>query len=497
MVMRAGTGVRRRSASAGIQLLVATAIPMVAAMAVVGTYFGQELVVFAGLLSLSMLGFLVMRPMIGVAIMTVSYMAAAYPSALNVLGVFSVINMLGVCLLILLLAHILGERDLSFATPPPVVVLMVIGMLFVIGSIYAEWQFPGLQVSRATGRTGYKIIDTTGIMTEAFVTRLAFLVFLSAFVRTRADLRVIFYCFVLSLFMAIPSALANWGEGELRRGFRVAASLTAGSNANRLGMICCFQVLCWWYWYRARPSLGRRLWAMAVIIASVAVLSGTGSRSALIGAAVTLGAMLIGARGYRVSGGAALAGIALFGLAIATVAPERAVERMFAFFPQTRDVTGASSIELRETTIETGKAMIRDHPWTGVGLGNFREVSRQVYADKYFRPPHNSVLWATAEGGVFVLLGYAVLFWIAWRDFQRGMRMERHDTEVRAFAMAMQRVLVVFLVYSFFADLWLSPLTYVIVGFAYAFRRCAEATRPVPAALRAGTRAPRPMGMAA
>lgn len=459
---------------AGFRILFALTLPLVAAMAVVGTYFGHEIIVFAGLLGLSMVGFLFVRPMIGVAFMTAGYMVAAYPSALEALGILSVINLLGVCLLILLLAAILGERDLSIATPPPVVVLMVIGLFFLLTTLYAEVQFPDLQVSRATGRTGYKIIDRTDIMTEAFVTRLAFLVFISAFVRTRSEVRVVFWCFVLALFMAVPSALANWGGGELKHGFRVSASITAGANSNRLGMICCFQMICWWYWFRANPTPGRRLWAYAVLAASALVISGTGSRSALVGAAVTFAALVIGRPRYRVPTGGAILGLVLFFGMLLAVAPPQAVQRMFAFFPESRHETGASSLELRETALDTAEQIVWDYPLTGVGLGNFREVARQIYADKYFRPPHNSFLWAAAEGGIFVVLAYGALFWLTWRNLGRGIAFAVHDPETAAFGMAMRRVLVVFLVFSALADLWLSPLMYVQVGFAYVFRRYME-----------------------
>jgi len=459
---------------AGFRVLFALALPLIAALAVVGTYFGQEIVVFAALLSLSLVGFLFVRPMTGVAFMTAGYMVAAYPSALQALGVLSVINLLGVCLLILLLAQILAERDLSIALPPPAVVLLLIGLIFLLTTLYAEIKFPGLQISRADGRTGYKIIDRTDIMTEAFVTRLAFLVFLSAFVRGRQDVRTIFYCFVGALFMAVPSALANWGGGELKHGFRVAASITAGENSNRLGMICCFQIICWWYWYRARPNAIRRLWSFAVIAMSALVISATGSRSALIGAVVTAAAMAIGYRGYRVRMPGLVGGAVAFGVVLLAVAPPQAVERMFNFFPESRAETGASSLELRETAIDTAEQIVRDHPITGVGLGNFREVARQVYADKYFRPPHNSFLWAAAEGGFGVILAYALLFYLAWRDYGRGVRYLDHDPETAAMGMAMQRVLVVFLVFSALADLWLSPLMYTQVGFAFAFRRYME-----------------------
>jgi O-antigen ligase len=481
--MREGLAVRHAT-PAGFRVLIALTLPLVAAMTVVGTYLGQEIVVFAGLLSLSVVGFLFIWPMIGVALMTFGFMVAAYPTALQALGVLSVINLMGVCLLLLLLANILGERDLTIALPRPVIILLVIGVIFLLVTFYAEVKFPELQVSRGTGRTGYKLIDRTGEMSEQFVTRLAFVVFVAAFIRRRLDVRTIFYCFTIALFMAVPSALANWGEGTLAHGFRVRASITTGSNSNRLGMICCMEILCWWYWFRASPTVVRRLWAYAAIGASVLVMSGTGSRSALIGGAATTLALLIGPPRYRISVGGALAAVALFCGVLLTAAPPEAVQRMFSFFPQSQHVLGASSIELREETIDTAKEMFRDHPLTGVGLGNFREVARQVYADQFFRPPHNSFLWAAAEGGVFVVLAYGVLFWFAWRDYSAGTALVAYDEETAALGMAMQRVFFLFLVFSALADLWLTPFMYVLVSFAYVFRRYMEGCARVAAAER-------------
>lgn len=467
-----------RGMPGSLRVVLALGVPLVAAMAVVGTYLGHEIVVFAGLLTLSMVGFLFVRPVLGVAFLTGAYMLAAYPTALHALGVLSLINLLGVCLLILLLAQILAERDVGIVFAPPVLVLLGIGLVFLLSTLYSDVLYPGLEISRATGRTGYRIIDRTEIMTENFITRLAFLVFVVAFVRTRGDVRMIFYAFVGALLIAVPSALMNWGSGELARGFRVSASITAGANANRLGLICWIQIICWWYWFRAQPTPSRRWWALGTIAASAIVVSGTGSRSALVLGMVTFVLLLIGRPRYRVSVGAGLAGVLAFVVVLLTVAPPQAVTRMLAFFPETRDVAGASSIELRETTVSTGNRIIRDHPFTGIGLGNFREVARQIYSDRYFRPPHNSFLWAAAEGGVFVVLGYGILFWMTWRNLGRGIDLSHHDPETAALGMAMRRVFVVFLVSSSFADMWLSPLLYVQVGFAYVFRRYMESHVP-------------------
>jgi len=464
----------------------AVGLPMVAAMAVVGTYLGKEIIIFAGLLGLSVIGFLIVRPIVGIVIMSATYLLAAYPTILQQLGLLSVNNLLGVCFVVLLLVRILETRDLSFLLAPQVLILVGIGLVFILGSIHADSIFPTLQMSRATGRTGLKMIDRTAEMADNFVTRLAFLVFLITFVRSRTDVKVLFVTFMVALFLAVPSALQNWVQGDLSRGFRTAASLTAGANPNRLAMICLIQVVCWWFWSRARPSARRTMVAFGAIGASILVLMATGSRSGFLGAAITLLLLQIGPRTLRVPRSGVFAGFLMVVVA-AGLAPQQARDRMLSFFPQSREMIGASSIEMRETTIESAKLIISDHPLFGVGLGNFREVARQVYADRFFRPPHNSYLWAQAEGGIVVLLGYVLLFGWTWVDLGRAVALRDRDPEIGALAAGVRAVLVVYLFFGLFADLWLTPMTYVLIGLTITMRRHLEslpATQPVSVAVR-------------
>jgi hypothetical protein len=277
-----------------VKALLAVGLPMVAAMAVVGTFLGKEIIMFAGLLGMSVVGFLFVRPIVGIAIMSTAYLLAAYPTVFQQLGLLSVNNLLGLCLAILLLVRILETRDLSFLVKPQVLILGGIGILFILGSLHADAVYPTLQVSRATGRTGLKIIDRTSEMADDFTTRLAYLVLLSAFVRSRSDIKVLFVTFMLALFMAVPSALVNWAQGDLSRGFRTAASVTAGANPNRLAMICLVQVVCWWFWAVASPTRLRWGISRAAIGASIIVLMGTGSRSGLLGGALTLLVLQVG-----------------------------------------------------------------------------------------------------------------------------------------------------------------------------------------------------------
>ena len=108
----------------------------------------------------------------------------------------------------------------------------------------------------------------------------------------------------------------------------------------------------------------------------------------------------------------------------------------------------------RTQTIERAWQMFQDHPVFGIGLGNFREVSRQIYQDAFFRPPHNSFLWAWAEGGIFTLLGYFVLFYLTWRDLAVVVRFAGRDPDVAPIAAALRVVFLLYMFFGLFADLW-------------------------------------------
>jgi O-antigen ligase len=326
-------------------------------------------------------------------------------------------------------------------------------------------------------------------MLNDFFTRLSLLLFICVFVRTRGDIRAVFWTFVIVLFAAVPSALINWWEGELFRGFRVQASFTSGANANRLAMICLMQVACWWYWAMSRPGVWRRITAYTAIGASLLVVFATGSRSALLGTGVLVVLLRTGPSRFRIPV-VPLGALAMFGiLAVATVTPPEAWQRMLRFSAEDPHAPGASSIIQRQDTLEVGMRMFRDHPFLGVGIGNFKEVSRQVYKDQYFRPPHNSYLWAAAEGGLLVLLSYGLLFAVTWRDLRRIMQRAAADDEIAHLAAALRVVFLIFFFFAFFADIWLNPITYVLIGLVVTMRRHVDG---VPVAIRARVLKPQP-----
>ena len=461
-----------------LRAAIALGLPAAAAMTVVGTYFNKEVLIFAAWLAVSVVGVLFTRPVVGIAMMTAAFLLAAYPTLLQSLGMLTVNNLLGICFVVLLGLHIIEKRDFSFLANRQVRVFLVIGALLLIGSMHAEWIFPTL--GKTVGRA--KILDKTGDMAHNFVARLVYLVFFIVFVRERRDIKTMFIVFMLALFVAVPSALYNMATGTLLRGFRFAASFTSGANPNRLAMICLIQIACWWFWSRARPTPVRMLLGLAAMGASTMVLFGTGSRSGLLGLGV-LGMLLwTSPRGFRPSAGhvGLLAAAAVF--AVATMVPAESWQRMINLTPERGEV-GASSNLMREETLERAWQIFLDYPVFGIGLGNFREVSRQIYQDRFYRPPHNSYLWAASEGGILVVLGYVTLFWITWRDLRVVTRLSHRDPEIGAAAGAIRVIFLLYAFFSFFADLWLNPITYAMIGLIVVMRRHVESL-PEPPAVR-------------
>lgn len=454
---------------AALRLALAVALPFVAALAAVGTYLGKEVIVAGLWVGLGFIALLFVNPIIGVVMMTSMFLLAAYPTLFQSLGVLTLNNLLGVGLAAVLAGRILETRDFSFLKNRQVLVLAAIGLGFLFATWYSAELFPLLQASR-----GKKyILDRSADMGHDFIARLVFLIFILAFVRTRRDVGALFLTFMIALYLAVPSALINAATGKLVKGFRAGASLTAGSNPNRLAMICLIQVACWWFWSLARPGNGRRLVALAAIATSMLALLYTGSRSGLLGVGVLLLILQTGPRHFRVPASQVVFAGFLGIVIVLTVVPEAAWNRMTAFNAEVGEA-GASSTKMREETIWTATRIVRDHPLTGIGLGKFREVSRQIYGDKFYRPPHNSFLWAASEGGVFVLALYVVLLWITWRDLQVITALAPRDPSFAYIAGAVRAVFLLYVFFAGFADLFLNPVTYILVGMVAAMRRYVE-----------------------
>jgi hypothetical protein len=108
--------------------------------------------------------------------------------------------------------------------------------------------------------------------------------------------------------------------------------------------------------------------------------------------------------------------------------------------------------------------MIGSDPLFGAGFGNFPWVARVFYNSS--GATHNSYLWATTSGGVGVLALYLLLFYVTFRMLRQ---LEREGpAELLWLSKALRVNLLTFLIFSAFADFWLSDFFYLIMGLTVA-----------------------------
>ncbi len=96
---------------------------------------------------------------------------------------------------------------------------------------------------------------------------------------------------------------------------------------------------------------------------------------------------------------------------------------------------------------EIALQMIRDHPLTGVGIGNFAPASvRYAHGELLVKRlvAHNAYLSVAAETGLVGLALFLLLHWLAWRSIRRAMRAgaAAKDQQMRMIAIAAEGCLL-------------------------------------------------------
>jgi O-antigen ligase len=449
-------------------------VGLVAAVAA-GTYAGYESSVVALLIASLFLAMVVSRPQIGVMLIIMNYLVASYPTPLRGEGLLTINNLLGILLAVIMIADLVQKPDFWFLKVRQVHVWMAIGLVFAVSTLVASYKFPDLAVTRGTkGR----LLDQTGVFARDYITRLAFVVLCCKFLVRRKDLTSTVWLMMICLLMVVPSAL--WGF--FTTGGRAAAQFSIGTNANRLAFLCLMQTAFWFYWARTQSKPFWRAVAYAAMGSLVLTVFLTASRSGVLGFGFLV-FLLTRSRGGMKGGRLQALALVLLGIGVVfTVLPEESVERLGNLNPfatrETRAV-GAYSTERRVATVERAWQIFLDHPFMGIGPGNFRQVALQVYSDPFYRSPHNSIVWALSEGGIFFFLLFLVLFWFAWKDIRWLQRSPATPPELRWIATALEPSLLLLLFYSFFADMWLNPITYILIIITILFRHYVSSRRVV------------------
>lgn len=443
----------------------------------VATNAGQEATAIALIVASMLLVVVLARPEIGILLLLTNYLFASYPTPIRGGGLLTINNVLGIILSIILLAELSQRPDFWFARTRQVQLFVAIGIVMLFGTFASYWTFPDLRITWGKVRT----LDQTAPLTRDFITRFAFIILSAKFLTTKRHIKMAITVILLCLIMVVPSALAGWASGSSADG-RAAASFSMGTNSNRLAFLCLMQAAFWWYLGQTQKSHTMRLIIYGVIGSLVLTVLLTASRSGFLGLGV-LFYLLTRDRG-AVKGGriqVVLLACLMIGMMF-TIVPQENLDRIANLNPLAQGRggnIGTHSTERRVETVGLGWEIFLEYPIFGVGLGNFREVARQVYNDPFYRPPHNSYIWALSECGIFCFLLFLVLYGVTIRDIRWIQRSPATPADLRWIAAALEPSVFLLLFYSFFADMWLNPITYILIVLTVVFKRYVSCRRVV------------------
>lgn len=471
-----GYRVPARSGSRG-SVLGLVGLTLLGVLLVAATRAGQEATAIALIVASMLLVVVVARPEVGILLLLTNYLFASYPSPIKGGGLLTINNVLGIILAVILLAELAQRPDFWFVKTPQVKIYTALAVVLLFGTFASYWQFPDLRITWGKVRT----LDQTAPLTRDFVTRFAFVLLASKFMTTKRHIKMAITVILLCLILVVPSALAGWASGATADG-RAAAAFSMGTNSNRLAFLCLMQAAFWWYLGQTQKSRTVRLVVYGVIGVLVLTVLLTASRSGFLGLGV-LFYLLTRDRGAMRGGKIQV--VLLAGLMVGmmlTIVPQENLDRLANLnpFAQGRGGNiGTHSTERRVETVGLGWDIFLEYPIFGVGLGNFREVARQVYNDPFYRPPHNSYIWALSEGGIFCFLLFLLLYWVTLRDIRWIQGSPATPPDLRWIAAALEPSLLLLLFYSFFADMWLNPITYILIVLTVVFKQYVSCRRVV------------------
>jgi putative inorganic carbon (HCO3(-)) transporter len=229
----------------------------------------------------------------------------------------------------------------------------------------------------------------------------------------------------------------------------------------------------------------RRMLLLAAMALTVAGIVASFSR----GGFITLGVvgLMWGVRAARTRGVQAIAGVALAGVLLLTVAPAEYFGRLSTIFDSEADETGSWSE--RWELMGTALGYIAERPLFGMGVGNSRHVT--VARGGLNRETHNAYLKAGAEmglAGMIAYTGFVASAFIAVRAVRRRLGRHPDGREVASLASGVELGVVAFAVGAFFSPVpyhfyffYPAGLAVALTVMAARFERAALAA-PVPEA---------------
>ena len=442
----------------------------------------KTLTVSVGLIAVVLGGTVVLyRPQLGVYII-LSTMLMSYPAALRGVGPLTINNMLGVSLLVMLGFQVYRGHDYWFLREPEIRLLMAIAIVLITMQQINKITFPDIKyllprVQKIGVDAFYGEVDVQGRWIFELLSRIAFTIFFVNWIRTPRQLKIVLYIISFCILAVLPGLGPDMVKGEAE--YRITSKLVGwAENINRFAFMMNVGIAL--FLYLAITSKGliwKAMWVLAAA-GSIPLVLLTASRSGFLGLGLVGWLLFIGdelprrAKVVAVSAGLVL-GIVVFFFVLS----DQHRERLMNLNPFNSEagvaekVEGSRSTEVRVVTLAEAWAIIKDHPFTGVGLGNFRWVN--AFLNGSYKPPHNSYVWSMAEGGIFTTLLYLFLFGFVYVRVQRLRPKYKNHPTLPFFPDWLNTYLVLFFFFSIFADVWLEVHIYFIIAFSIVLTRWA------------------------
>jgi O-antigen ligase len=387
-----------------------------------------------------------MRPYWGVLIIVTAWFVE----------VSTVPKLVGAVLLIPLGLSFLRDRGIWVLQVPQIKVFLAIGVLFLVSTWWSDFHYPITLLPK---------LDDTGPMVQEFIAHLIFLILFLYFITTRHRIELTVWLILGLIVIAAVTAIFPLaiGGGTIKR---AAAAFSLAENPNRLAFISLFATSLLWFFRSYKQTRRWKALTLPLLFLLPATALATGSRSGFLQIAVLTALILKEQEGLSAANRAR--GLLFLGcivLVVAIAMPTAQLVRATTFSPTTEAVGGQSLIN-RINRISIAIQMIADNPFFGLGIGNFRWMKQALYSLPGEADPHNSYLWALTAGGIGVLALYLLLFYITYRMLRQLER--AGPRELLWLSKGLKVNLILFLVFSAFADFWLSDFLYLIVGLTIA-----------------------------
>jgi O-antigen ligase len=429
--------------------------------------------VFAGLLVLY-------KPHLGV-IVIMSTMLMSYPAALKGVGPFTINNLLGLSLVLILAFQLYRSHDYWFLREPEIRLLIAIAILLITMQYVNKLIWPDIKYLlprvQKSGHEGfYGEVDVSGRWIFELLSRIAFTIFFVNWIRTVQQLKWVLYVIAFCIVAVVPTLGPDMIKGEAE--YRITSKVVGwAANINRFAFMMNVGIALFVYLSTISKTLLTRVMWLAAAVGCLPLVLLTASRSGFLGLCLVGGLLLWGdhipRRGKIVAAiSTATLGILVFFFVLTDMHRERLTNlNPFSQEAAMMREEGSRSSQVRVATLGEALDIIAQHPITGVGLGNFRWVNAYLHGS--YKPPHNSYIWSAAEGGIFALILYLTLFGFLYTRIQKLRQKYKNHPQLPHLPDWLNLYLLLFFFFSIFADVWLEVHIYFMISISIVLSRWA------------------------